>query len=484
MYTIRKTGLHLFAALILSGCAARRYQPVPIVPTETASRLETRSLGDEGFHAFVQKNLGHSVTPWPPKTWNLSTLSLAALYLNPSLEAAKARVEEAQAAIVTAGARPNPSLSITPGLPSPYLFNLDFSVPIETSGKCGHRIQAARSLDQAARFDLADSARKVRSGVRIALLNYLLASRSLDLVRSDEQALEAQSISATSSSSDQTSEEQHQPSTQPAICGVTHLGQCLKDIGHDQAGIWTSPLRIQPRDAFWLVPFAAGTGVALHYDAQAQQNLGVDKSRIDASNTISGFGSPYATLGGAAGLYFLGLGTHNQHLAETARLGAEAVIDSLLVVEALKLATNRERPNEGNGQGGFWPHGTRSYEIDGSFPSGHAAESFALARVLASEYSSKPVQIAAYAFALAISASRVTARQHFPSDALVGGTFGYLIGGYVVRHHAAGNDESTLFIAPIMEQSTRTFGLRVDVVPSEQDLTKIGKLIGRLHGAK
>jgi hypothetical protein len=56
-------------------------------------------------------------------------------------------------------------------------------------------------------------------------------------------------------------------------------------------------------------------------------------------------------LGGAAGLYFLGLGTHNEHLAETGRLGAEAVIDSLLVVEALKLATNRERPNEGNGQG-------------------------------------------------------------------------------------------------------------------------------------
>jgi cobalt-zinc-cadmium efflux system outer membrane protein len=187
MYTTRNIGLCLSSALILSGCAARRYQPVPIVPTETASRLETRSLGDEGLHAFVEKNVGHPVTPWPPKAWNLATLSLAALYLNPSLEGAKARVEEAQAAIVTAGARPNPSLSITPGLPSPYLFNLDFSIPIETAGKRGHRIQAARSLDQAARFDLADSAWKVRSGVRIALLNYLLASRSLDLVRSEEQ---------------------------------------------------------------------------------------------------------------------------------------------------------------------------------------------------------------------------------------------------------------------------------------------------------
>jgi membrane-associated phospholipid phosphatase len=154
------------------------------------------------------------------------------------------------------------------------------------------------------------------------------------------------------------------------------------------------------------------------------------------------------------------------------------------VAEAMKLATNRERPNEGNGRGGFWPHGTGSYELDGSFPSGRAAASSALARVIASEYPSKPVQFAAYAFALTISASRVTGRQHFPSDVLVGGTFGYLIGWYVDRHHAEGNEDSTFFIAPIMEQSTRTYGLQVDFTPNEKDFAKIAKLIGRLQNIK
>ena len=299
---------------------------------------------------------------------------------------------------------------------------------------------------------------------------------------SAEQPRDAQSVFGTSQSPGQASEEQgQQPSTQSAICGVKHLGQCLKDIGHDQAGIWTSPLRVSPKDAFWLVPFAAGTGVALHYDAQAQQNLGIDKSRIDASNIVSGFGSPYATLGGAAGLYFLGLGTHNEHLAETGRLGGEAVVDSLLIVEALKLATNRERPNEGNGQGGFWPHGTRSYELDGSFPSGHAAASFALARVIASEYPSKPVQIAAYAFALAISASRVTARQHFPSDVLVGGTFGYLIGGYVVRHHAAESVGSGFSFVPVVDVSTHTFGGSIALRPDQIGFAKVGRFLNWTH---
>jgi len=41
-------------------------------------------------------------------------------------------------------------------------------------------------MSSVARFDLADSAWKVRSGFRVALLNYLLASRSLELLRSEE----------------------------------------------------------------------------------------------------------------------------------------------------------------------------------------------------------------------------------------------------------------------------------------------------------
>lgn len=187
MYAQRTIVLILFGMLSLAGCAVHRYQPSPIVPTETASRLQGRSLDDPGLRAFLETNSGHALTQWPPQNWDFRASSLAALYFNPTLGAVRARVEGAMAAVVTAGARPNPSLSIAPGIPSPYLFNIAFAVPIETAGKRGHRVQLARSLDQAARFDLADSAWKVRSGVRMALVNYLLDSRSLDLLRSEEQ---------------------------------------------------------------------------------------------------------------------------------------------------------------------------------------------------------------------------------------------------------------------------------------------------------
>jgi outer membrane protein TolC len=187
MYAKRSLVFFFLGTWILAGCAARRYQSAPIVPAESASRLESRNLGDPGLQAFLEENVGHPVAPWPPKTWDLGTLSLAALYFNPTLEAVRARVGEAQAAVVTAGARPNPSLSVAPGIPSPYLFNLEFAIPIETAGKRRHRIGSARSLENAARFDVADSVWKVRSGVRMALLNYLLASRTFESLRSEEQ---------------------------------------------------------------------------------------------------------------------------------------------------------------------------------------------------------------------------------------------------------------------------------------------------------
>ena len=187
MAGIRKLFVPLFGVFLITGCAARRYQPAPIVAGTTASQFESRSLADAGLRSFEEKNLRQPALSWPPKTWDLQSLSIAALYFNPALDLARARLARADAAMVTAGSRPNPTLGISPGVPSPYLLNLDFSFPIETAGKRGYRVQGAGNLDQAARLDVADAAWTVLSGVRLALLNYLLLSRNLELLRSEEQ---------------------------------------------------------------------------------------------------------------------------------------------------------------------------------------------------------------------------------------------------------------------------------------------------------
>lgn len=185
--TVKRTIL-LVTTCLLAGCAVSRYHPAPIVPSTTASQFEARSLADAGLRSFVEHDLGHVVTAWPPNSWDLPTLSLAALYFNPALDLARARVATAKGALITARARPNPTFDLTPGIPAPYLLTQDLLFLIETGGKRALRIQSAKNLYEAAQFDLADSAWTVGMGVRAALLNYLVASRNLELLQSDEKS--------------------------------------------------------------------------------------------------------------------------------------------------------------------------------------------------------------------------------------------------------------------------------------------------------
>ena len=77
--------------------------------------------------------------------------------------------------------------------------------------------------------------------------------------------------------------------------------------------------------------------------------------------------------------------------------------------------------------------------------------------------------------------SRVTSKKHFPSDALVGSVFGYLIGGYVVRHHAAQNVDSGFSFIPVADVSTHTFGASIELRPEEMNFVKIGRFVNILH---
>jgi len=180
------------ASVLLAGCAAQRYAPAPLAPDAVASAFSARSLADPGLRSFEESSLGWGIEAWPPAEWDRKTLSLAALYFNPQLDEARASVSESQAALETAGARPNPTLSVTPGVPSPYLLTLDLSFPLETAGKRGYRIQAARNLELASQLELAQTAWTIRGAVRAALLDYLMSLQSLDLLRSEAEVRESQ----------------------------------------------------------------------------------------------------------------------------------------------------------------------------------------------------------------------------------------------------------------------------------------------------
>ena len=171
----------IFGIALLAGCA--HFKPQPLAPEKTAAQFEARRLDDAGLKKFLEQNLGHELQNWPETNWNFQELTLAAFYFQPSLEVARAQWRVAQAGIKTAGGRPNPTLSLTPGydtttaIPSPWFPAVNLDLPVETMGKRGKRIAEAKNLSESARLDIVTAAWKVRSDVRASLLDFTVAER-------------------------------------------------------------------------------------------------------------------------------------------------------------------------------------------------------------------------------------------------------------------------------------------------------------------
>jgi cobalt-zinc-cadmium efflux system outer membrane protein len=182
-------GASMALAILFADCAS--FRPRPLSPAPNAADFESRSLADPGLRAFLELHLHRRISPWPPSSLDWPILLLTALYYQPELAVARARQEVAQAAIVTAGAIPNPTLSASFGVisnpadVSRWLYGLSLGLPIETAGKRGHRIARATRLAEAARADVAT----VAWGVRSRLLARLLDARA---ARETETLLDAQ----------------------------------------------------------------------------------------------------------------------------------------------------------------------------------------------------------------------------------------------------------------------------------------------------
>ena len=241
--------------------------------------------------------------------------------------------------------------------------------------------------------------------------------------------------------------------------------QFFKNVLRDQKAIWTSPFRLHGRDARWLAPLALGTAALIATDRRTGDEVGESTSQLNASRIVSYAGSAYGVGAIAASFYCFGRAKHDARARETGLLGAEALIDSAIVVTPLKEITQRRRPLSGQDRGDFFDGGS-------SFPSGHSIEAWSLAAVIANEYHDhRWVQVGAYGIASAVSLSRFTGRQHYLSDVLVGSAAGYGIGRYVYRtHHRAkrnsGDEEESRgrskffpLIAPEYNRRARDYGV-------------------------
>jgi len=237
----------------------------------------------------------------------------------------------------------------------------------------------------------------------------------------------------------------------------------VRNILLDQKEIWTSPFHMHKKDAPLWIGFGAITAALIATDHRSSKSFENSQGQVTWGNRISNIGSVYTIIPVAAGFYLGGVLGNDPKARETGVLGAEAMIDTLIVVEVLKPIAGRNRPDSIDAPGRFFKGGS-------GFPSGHAIESWALASVVAHEYShSKLVPIAAYGLAAVVSTARFAAQKHYASDIVAGGAVGWFIGTYVYRthedhalhHHAFGNPK----IVPQVQPSERAYGLGIQFNP-------------------
>jgi membrane-associated phospholipid phosphatase len=205
-----------------------------------------------------------------------------------------------------------------------------------------------------------------------------------------------------------------------------------RNILRDQGAIWSSPVRVRPRDLEWLAPLALATGAAIATDHRAMtqvvsRNPDFNHANVDASNALIGLwiASPVA-------VYGYGHFRQDAHAREAGVVSAESMLDAVVVEQGMKLIFWRERPNVDNARGHFFQS---SAGVDSSFPSSHSLVAWSAAAALAGESSSHWTQFALYTGAAGVGITRIMGQEHFPSDGLVGSATGWLLGHYVVRRH-------------------------------------------------
>ena len=172
-------------------------------------------------------------------------------------------------------------------------------------------------------------------------------------------------------------------------------------------------------NAYW----AAGGGVLALAVHPVDDN--VNAYFLDASSGVKNFFKPGAVLGqsytlfAAAGtVYFIGRAGDHPHVSHTGMDLIRALIVSEAIVETLKYTTRRERP-DGSGKS--------------SFPSGHAADTFAFATALERHLNWK-FFVPAYVFSSYVAMSRLPANRHWLSDVVFGSAVGIISGRTVTGH--------------------------------------------------
>jgi membrane-associated phospholipid phosphatase len=254
-----------------------------------------------------------------------------------------------------------------------------------------------------------------------------LAIRAQDIGAQDEDRYRSESpASGRALGNGRSADRRNDPGADPGADPENRLiVPFAEHLMRDQQNFWNAPRRLRVKDLEWIAPFAGLTAAFVAGDSWISKQ--VPANFVRSSKTISD-SAAYSLVGLSAGSFLWGRLRSDEHLTEAGLLTGEAAINSTATAYLLKEAFRRQRPYQGTEQGTFFQGGN-------SFPSEHSAAAWPVASVWAHEYPGTLSQALAYGLASAVTLTRVTSKQHFASDALLGSVLGWYFGREAYRAH-------------------------------------------------
>ncbi|HXI32238.1 MAG TPA: phosphatase PAP2 family protein [Vicinamibacterales bacterium] len=196
----------------------------------------------------------------------------------------------------------------------------------------------------------------------------------------------------------------------PAHTGLRALfGNLIEDVKH-----------LPSAQNAYIAGVGGGVALAVHpWDQTLNQHL------VSHSDPVDDAFAPGKYIGDTAVQVALSLGTYTWGRAFTqpkvAHLGMDLIQAQLItemLVQPIKFAVGRERPDHSNNQ---------------SFPSGHAAVTFATATVIERHLGWR-YSVLAYTLASYVATTRLHDNRHYLSDVVFGAAVGTIAGRTVVHH--------------------------------------------------
>ncbi len=217
----------------------------------------------------------------------------------------------------------------------------------------------------------------------------------------------------------------------------TSLKQFPQNLGRNFLSLWNRK-NIAP-----LLIGGAATGIVAPFDQEIREHVSLDGGSSTAGKVGGVLGGAAVVVPAVTGLLIAGTKSKNDRFHSFTYSLAQAAVLNEVLVQSLKYAVGRTRPDGSD---------------DRSFPSGHAATSFMIATVTQRYYGTKAGLIG-YSAATFIALSRVREDKHWASDLTAGATIGYIVGSSVSRRTGISLRVGKISIVPVFGWGGRTVGI-------------------------